>query len=71
MKYAINDNSIFLVANMYNRYWDEQIESGFTRDDIRHKCQAIFDVLMLLEVRMHFDTTQHIVIDYEKMEEVQ
>ena len=58
MKYAIDHQRIFLAKQMYNRAWDEQVESGFRREDLQICCAAIFD------------GTRHMVIDYDKMEEV-
>ncbi len=70
MKYAIDHQKIFLAKQMYNRAWDAQVEAGFRREDLRIRCAAIFETLTVLGVPFHFDTTQHMVIDYHKMEEV-
>lgn len=58
MKYAIDHHRIFLAKQMYNRAWDEQVEAGFRREDLRNRYAAIFD------------RKQHLVIDYDMMEEV-
>lgn len=70
MKYAIDHQSIFLAKQLYNRAWDAQVEAGFRREDLRNRYGAIFDTLSVLGIPFHFDSKQHLVIDYEKMEEV-
>lgn len=70
MKYGIDHQSIFLAKQMYNRAWKAQVDSGFRREDLRIRCAAIFETLTVLGVPFHFDATQHMVIDYHKMEEV-
>lgn len=69
MKYAIDHQSIFLAKRLYNRAWDAQVESGFRREDLRNRYAAIFDTLTALGIPFHFDSKQHMVIDYDKMEE--
>lgn len=70
MKYAIDHQRIFLAKQMYNRAWDAQVEAGFRREDLRNRYAAIFDTLSVLGIPFHFDSKQHLVIDYDKMEEV-
>ena len=70
MKYAIDHQRIFLVKQMYNRAWEERVKSGFRCEDLRIRCEAITDTLTVLGIPFHFDRKQHLVIDYDKMEEV-
>lgn len=55
---------------MYNLAWDAQVEAGFRREDLRNRYGAIFDTLQVLGIPFHLDRKQHMVIDYDMMEEV-
>lgn len=70
MQYGIDHQSIFLAKQMYDRAWEALVKSGFRRDDLTTRCSAIFDTLTVLGVPFHLDGKHHMVIDYDKMEEV-